>query len=69
MIYLLIEEIRIIDLLVIKKEGKYYLEKEYLNIYFRFLREECFYKLKNGVLYFLSKGKCDLKEVMMYRWE
>ena len=69
MIHLLIEETRTTDLPVIKKEGKYLSEKEYLNTYFRLLREECFHKLKNGVSHFLSKGKCDSKEAMMYRWE
>ena len=69
MIHLLIEETRTTDLPVIKKEGKYHSEKEYLNTYFRLLREECFHKLKNGVSHFLSKGKCDSKEAMMYRWE
>ena len=69
LIHLLIEETRTTDLPVIKKEGKYHSEKEYLNTYFRLLREECFHKLKNGVSHFLSKGKCDSKEAMMYRWE
>lgn len=54
---------------MIKKEGKYELEKEYLDIYFKFFREECFYKIIKGMLDFLKKGECDLKDMMLYRLE
>ena len=56
------------DLPVIRKEGRYESEEEYLNTYFRLLREECFYKLRKGVSDFVENGqKCDSKDMMMYR--
>ncbi|KAJ7323744.1 NFX1-type zinc finger-containing protein 1 [Desmophyllum pertusum] len=55
------------DLPVIREEGKYQSEEEYLNTYFRLLREECFHKLRKGISEFTKKGKCDSKDVMIYR--
>ncbi|KAJ7352727.1 hypothetical protein OS493_034335 [Desmophyllum pertusum] len=55
------------DLPVIRKEGKYQSEEEYLNTYFTLLREECFHKLRKGISEFTNKGKSDSKDVMIYR--
>jgi len=54
---------------VIKKQGKYESEKEYLDTYFKLLREECLHKIKKGISDFLSKGECDAKDAMLYRLE
>ncbi|KAK2558264.1 NFX1-type zinc finger-containing protein 1 [Acropora cervicornis] len=57
------------DLPVIKKDGKYDSEDDYLNTYFRLLREECFHKLRKGISDFVSsEQKCDSKDLRMYRW-
>ncbi|XP_015763067.1 PREDICTED: NFX1-type zinc finger-containing protein 1-like [Acropora digitifera] len=51
-----------------KKDTKYESEGDYLNTYFRLLREECFYKLRKGISDFFSSGqKCDSKDLRMYR--
>lgn len=56
------------DLPVIREKGPYSSEEEYLNTYFRLLREECFYKLRNGISDFLTNGsKCSSKDMTMYR--
>ena len=56
------------DLPIIRKQGKYSTEDEYLNTNFRLLREECFYKLRKGIHDFVTSGnKHNFKEVMMYR--
>ena len=56
------------DLPVIREQGEYLTEEEYLNTYFRLLREECFYKLRKGIHDFVTNGsKCDQKDMMMYR--
>ena len=56
------------DLPVIEKKGNYPSEEEYLNTYFRLLREECFYKLRKGISEFLAnKSQFDSKDMMMYR--
>ena len=58
------------DLPKIKKEGSYNSEEEYLNTYFRLLREECFYKLRNGIHDFVKNGyKCSSKDMTMYRYK
>ena len=54
---------------MIKKEGKYESEKEYLDTYFKPLREECLHKITKGISDFLNKGECDSKDVMLYRLE
>ena len=47
------------DLPVIRQRGPYKSEEEYLNTYFRLLREECFYKLRKGIHDFVTNGdKC-----------
>ena len=54
---------------VIKEEGMYQSEEEYLDTYFRLLREECFYKLRKGINDFVTNGmKCDSKDMVMYRY-
>ena len=67
---ILIEGLRTEDLLpVIREKGMYESEEEYLDTYFRLLREECFYKLRKGINYFVNNGqKCDSKDMMMYRY-
>ncbi|XP_044174210.1 uncharacterized protein LOC114958008 [Acropora millepora] len=56
------------DLPVIKKDRKYDSEDDYLNTYFRLLREECFHKLRKGISDFVFSGqKCDSKDLRMYR--
>ncbi|PFX18911.1 Helicase required for RNAi-mediated heterochromatin assembly 1 [Stylophora pistillata] len=56
------------DLPKIRKERPYSSEEEYLNTYSRLLREECFYKLRNGISDFLTNGsKCSSKDMTMYR--
>jgi len=58
------------DLPKIREEGKYGSEEEYLDTYFRLLREECFYKLRKGISEFVENGqKCDAKDMMMYRYQ
>lgn len=53
---------------VVRKDTKYKSEEEYLNTYFRLLREECFYKLRKGINDFVKSGqKCDSKEMTVYR--
>jgi hypothetical protein len=54
---------------VIKKEGKYESEKEYLGTYFKLLREDCLHKIMKGISDFLNKGECDSKDVTLYRLE
>ncbi|XP_078352990.1 NFX1-type zinc finger-containing protein 1-like [Oculina patagonica] len=55
------------DLPVIKEKGQYQSEQEYLNTYFRLLREECFHKMRKGISEFVNNEKCDSKDVMIYR--
>ena len=58
------------DLPVIKKDCKYESKKEYLDTYFKLLREECLHKIKKGISDFLNKGAdYDSKDVMWYRLE
>ena len=53
---------------VVRKDTKYKSEEEYLNTYFRLLREECFYKLRKGINDFVKSGqKCNSKEMTVYR--
>ena len=54
------------DLPVIKKDRKYDSEDDYLNTYFRLLREECFHKLRKGISDFREQ-KCDSRDLRMYR--
>jgi len=54
---------------VIKTKGKYESKKEYLDTYFKLLREECHHKITKGISDFLNKGECDSRDVMMYRLE
>jgi len=64
----LILGLRIDDLPVIRKKGKYQSEADYLNTYFRLLREDCFFKLRKGISEFVENGqKVDAKDMMMYR--
>nr|XP_058942771.1 NFX1-type zinc finger-containing protein 1-like [Pocillopora verrucosa] len=56
------------DLPVIREKEPYKSEEEYLNTYFRLLREECFYKLRKGIHDFVTNGfKCSSKDMTMYR--
>ncbi|XP_068728425.1 NFX1-type zinc finger-containing protein 1-like [Montipora capricornis] len=55
------------DLPVIRKEGQYKSEQEYLETNFRLLREECFHKLRKGISEFVAGQKCDSKDMRMYR--
>ncbi|XP_078352980.1 uncharacterized protein LOC144637775 isoform X2 [Oculina patagonica] len=56
------------DLPVIKTAGNYKSEEDYLNTYFRLLREECFYKLRKGINDFVvNRSQFDSKDMMMYR--
>ena len=58
------------DLPVIRQRGPYKSEEEYLNTYFRLLREECFYKLRKGIHDFVINGdKCSSKDTTMYRYK
>ena len=58
------------DLPVIRQRGPYKSEEEYLNTYFRLLREECFYKLRKGIHDFVKNGyKCSSKDMTMYRYK
>ena len=58
------------DLPVIRQRGPYKSEEEYLNTYFRLLREECFYKLRKGIHDFVTNGfKCSSKDMTMYRYK
>ena len=58
------------DLPVIRQRGPYKSEEEYLNTYFRLLREECFYKLRKGIHDFVTNGdKCSSKDTTMYRYK
>ena len=58
------------DLPVIREKEPYKSEEEYLNTYFRLLREECFYKLRNGIHDFVKNGyKCSSKDMTMYRYK
>ena len=57
------------DLPKIKKEGPYKSEEEYLNTYFRLLREECFHKLREGIYDFVKNGcQSSSKDITMYRY-
>ena len=58
------------DLPVIREKEPYKSEEEYLNTYFRLLREECFYKLRKGIHDFVTNGfKCSSKDMTMYRYK
>ena len=58
------------DLPKIKKEGPYKSEEEYLNTYFRLLREECFHKLREGIYDFVKNGyQSSSKDITMYRYK
>ena len=56
------------NLPIIKTKGKYDSEKEYLDTYFRLMREECFYKLKKGISDFVNGKALDDRNMMMYRY-
>ena len=47
-------------------EKKYDSVRQYLHTYFTLLREECFFKLKKGILGFLN-GDLDPKDMALYR--
>jgi len=56
------------DLPKIKTKGNYQSEEEYLNTHFRLLREECFFKLRKGIVDFVANSsQFDSKDMMMYR--
>ncbi|CAH3144169.1 unnamed protein product, partial [Porites lobata] len=56
------------DLPVIRVKGNYKSEEDYLNTYFRLLREECFYKLRKGISEFVEYGETSgSKDLTMYR--
>ena len=58
------------DLPVIREKGKYESEEDYLNTYFRLLREECFYKLRKGISEFVEYGQASSsKDLTMYKYE
>ena len=57
------------DLPVIREKGNYESEEDYLNTYFRLLREECFYKLRKGISEFVEYGQASSsKDLTMYRY-
>ena len=58
------------DLPVIRVKGNYESEEDYLNTYFRLLREECFYKLRKGISEFVEYGQTSgSKDLTMYRYK
>ena len=58
------------DLPVIREKGKYELEEDYFNTYFRLLQEEFFYKLRKGISEFVEYGQASSsKDLTMYRYE